>query len=468
MIQDFISNKITEQLPFEPNKSQHQLIGEISSFLMSKERNEIFLLRGFAGTGKTSVVSALVKAMSELQQKFILLAPTGRAAKVFSAYSGHAAYTIHKKIYLQKTDGSFELGYNKYPHTLFIVDEASMISNTAQSGQNPFGSGRLLDDLIEFVYSNDGCRLMLVGDTAQLPPVISEYSPALDPQELKSAGFDVRDFLLTDVVRQSSESGILYNATKVRKQIEDEAFLVKPDLKLNGYGDIENLSGEYLEEKLQDSYRTVGIDESIIITRSNKRANIYSNGIRNKILYKEDELTNGDLLIISKNNYFWAKEHKEIDFIANGDIAEIVRMRKHYDMYDLRFADVTLKLTDYDAEIDTRILLDTLHADTPAEIADINAKLFEKVQEDYMHIPSRRNRMQEMRKDPYLNALQVKFAYAVTCHKAQGGQWKHVYIDHGNIREEMMDIQYYRWLYTAITRATEKVFLINFNKNDEF
>ncbi len=468
MIQDFLAPKIIAQLPFEPTEQQTELIKEISSFLFSRESNEIFLLRGFAGTGKTSIISALVKALAELQQDFLLLAPTGRAAKVFSAYSGYSAFTIHKKIYLQQNDGSFSLGYNKHKNALFIVDEASMISNSAQDGQNPFGSGRLLDDLIEFVHNGDNCRLLFVGDTAQLPPVMKDYSPALEKAELESMGFAVCDFLLTDVVRQSKESGILYNATLLRMQIAEENFLKKPKLELNGFADIENLSSEFVEEKLQDSYREVGENETIIVTRSNKRANIYSNGIRSKILYKEDELTSGDLLIITKNNYFWAKDYKNIDFIANGDIAEIVRIRKYYEMYDMRFADITLRLTDYDTDIDARILLDTLHADTPAKITEINKKLFANVQEDYMHIPNQRKRIKEMRNDPYLNAIQVKFAYAITCHKAQGGQWEHVYIDHGNIREELMDIQYYRWLYTALTRATKKVYLINFeNENNK-
>jgi exodeoxyribonuclease-5 len=466
MISDFLSDKIKTCFPFTPTDEQDVLIKELSSFIMSRNNHEVFLLKGFAGTGKTSVISALVKAYVALEQKFVLLAPTGRAAKVFTSYSGQSAFTIHKKIYRQKSmaseGSSFSLADNLHKHTLFIVDEASMIANYSPEG-SAFGTGCLLDDLIHYVYSGDGCRLLLVGDTAQLPPVMQQMSPALERLKLESYGLTVYEFMLVEVLRQAQESGILFNATFLRKQIEEQHTNKFPKFRLSGFKDVQKVSGEDLIEKIDAAYQTVGIEDSIVITRSNKRSNIYSKGIRNRVLYKEDEISTGDLLMIVKNNYFWSTDYKEIDFIANGDIVEIVRVNKHYDLYGFRFVDLTLRFLDYDLELDARIVLDTLEADSPSAVSELNKKLFAMVSEDYMHIGNARERMKEMRKDPFLNALQVKFAYAVTCHKAQGGQWKYVFIDQGQISEEQLGIDYFRWLYTAFTRASDKVFLVNFS-----
>ncbi|GHT57382.1 ATP-dependent endonuclease [Bacteroidia bacterium] len=460
MLTDFLSNKITENFPFPPTEEQANLISELSAFLLSRESHEAFLLKGFAGTGKTTVISALVRTHVALQQNCVLLAPTGRAAKVFANYSGEKALTIHKKIYRQKPDGAFGLNFNQHKHTLFIVDEASMIGNTNEG--STFGSGFLLDDLIDYVYQGENCRLLLVGDTAQLPPVMQPFSPALERTKLESYGLNVREFLLINVLRQAQESGILFNATALRRQISDEKVNVFPKFKTKGFSDIKRLSGEDFVDAINTSYREVGIEETIVVTRSNKAANIYSFGIRNRVLYKEDQITNGDLLMITRNNYFWGEQYEGLDFIANGDMAEIVRVGRFYEMYGYQFADLTLRLLDYEMEIDARVLLDTLAADTPAAAAALNQTLFTRVQEDYMHIGNKRERYRAMRQDPYLCALQVKFAYAVTCHKAQGGQWAHVYIEQGQVTEEMLGIDYYRWLYTALTRAKEKVFLVNF------
>jgi len=467
MLNDFLTDKISSHFPFTPTEEQHLLIAELSAFLMSRQDMEAFVLKGFAGTGKTSVISALVKTFVELQQKCVLLAPTGRAAKVFSGYSGEKAFTIHKKIYRQKTSSSdayFLLAENLHKHTLFIVDEASMIATFAGEGNSVFGTGCLLDDLIHYVYSGEGCRLLLVGDTAQLPPVMQQNSPALEKLKLESYGLSVREFLLVNVLRQAEKSGILFNATALRNRIAEDKTHFFPFFQLHGFSDIERVSGEELTDKMNTAYDEAGLEDTIVITRSNKRATIYSLGIRNRVLYKEDQITTGDLLMVTKNNYFWSEEYEGLDFIANGDIAEVIRVRKFYDIYGLHFVDVTLRLLDYDMEIDARILLDMLQADTPVAVTALNKQLFSAVSEDYAEIRNSRERIKIMRKDPFLQALQVKFAYAVTCHKAQGGQWKYVFIDQGQISEEQLSVDYYRWLYTAVTRATDKVFLVNFSE----
>ncbi|HET7733163.1 MAG TPA: AAA family ATPase, partial [Paludibacter sp.] len=341
MLQNFIASRIQDQLPFDPTEQQTQLIEELGVFLMSTDSEKAFLLRGYAGTGKTSVVSALVRALNELKQKTILLAPTGRAAKVIAGYSGFPAFTIHKKIYRQKSmsEFRFQLADNLNTHTLFIVDEASMISNIGS--ESTFGSGRLLDDLVEFVYSSDGCSLLLLGDTAQLPPVMQPHSPALERDKLQGYGLKVHEFTLTHVVRQALESGILHNATALRQQLIEERTAEFPRFDLEGFADIRKLNGMELIDEIQRSYDGVGVEDTIVVTRSNKRANIYNNGIRARVMMKEDELTNGDLLMVTRNNYFWNKPYKEIDFIANGDILEVVRVGKHHDIYDFRFVDLT-------------------------------------------------------------------------------------------------------------------------------
>jgi exodeoxyribonuclease-5 len=465
MLSNFLVKKITEQLPFTPTDEQQLLIERLAEFLMSQKTDELFLLRGYAGTGKTSVVAALIKAIIEFKQKAILMAPTGRAAKVFSSYSGHTAFTIHKKIYRQKsmTDFRFELAENLHKHTLFIVDEASMIANGSM-GDNTFGSGRLLDDLISYVYSGEGCRLLLMGDDAQLPPVGQNESPALEVKNLEGYMLSVPEFCLQQVVRQSSESGILHNATLIRNFIHTvQSTSEKPKFELTGFEDIKKLSGSELIDTLNSVYNNVGIENSIVITRSNKQATIYNKGIRYQVLQKEDEISSGDLLMVVKNNYFWAKNYEHLDFIANGDIVEIVRVKKHHEMYDLHFADVSLRFLDYDYELDARVLLDSLHAETPAEMEAINKKLFANVAEDYADIGNKRERMKRITENEYYNALQVKFAYAVTCHKAQGGQWDTVLIDQGYVGDELTE-DYYHWLYTAITRASKKLYLVNFAK----
>lgn len=462
MLHNFIATRIHAQLPFEPTEQQTQLIEALGIFLMSTDNEKCFLLRGYAGTGKTSVVSALVRALNELKQKSILLAPTGRAAKVIAGYSGFPAFTIHKKIYRQKSmsEFRFQLADNLNTHTLFIVDEASMISNTGT--ESTFGSGRLLDDLVEFVYSGQGCSLLLLGDTAQLPPIMQPHSPALELDKLHGYGLKVHEYTLTHVVRQALESGILHNATLLRQQLQDQETSDFPKFELAGFSDIKKLSGMELIDEIQRSYEGVGVEDTIVVTRSNKRANMYNNGIRARVMMKEDELTNGDLLMVTRNNYFWNKPYKEIDFIANGDILQVTRVRKHHEMYGFRFVDLSLRSLDYEWEIDARIWLDALQSESPAVMNEMTNKLFQSVAEDYPEITTKKELYKKILENEYYNALQVKFAYAVTCHKAQGGQWKKVFIDSGQLTDDQLNSDFYRWLYTALTRATETVFLVNF------
>ena len=463
--------QIKRKFLYKPTSEQENALKLLADFLLSPDSDGVFLLKGYAGTGKTSLVSALVKTLDELKQKCILLAPTGRAAKVFSHYAGHSAYTIHRRIYRQRSFSNeldnFTMNVNLHQHTLFIVDEASMISNEGLSG-NLFGSGRLLDDLIQYVYGGQGCRLILVGDTAQLPPVGEEESPALSADVLKGYGLSVTEQVLTQVVRQKLDSGILYNATELRIQMGGDCFGMMPRIRTEGFLDVRRITGADLIETINTCYDQAGMDETIIICRSNKRANLYNNGIRNTILYREDELNTGDILMVAKNNYFWGADVKELDFIANGDIAEVRRVRRIHEMYGFRFADVLLSFPDYgDIELETKVLLDTLHSDSPALTKEESDRLFYAVLEDYQDIPTKRERMKKMKADPWYNALQVKYAYAVTCHKAQGGQWKRVFIDQGYIAEDMLTPDYYRWLYTAFTRATETLYLVNFKLGNE-
>ena len=345
-----------------------------------------------------------------------------------------------------------------------IVDEASMISNDGLSG-SMFGTGRLLDDLVQYVYSGQGCRLMLIGDTAQLPPVGEEESPALSASVLQGYGLEVYEGMLTEVVRQLHDSGILWNATELRRYISEDDFFTLPSIRIVDFPDIKVVPGNELIESISECYDRAGMDETIVVCRSNKRANIYNKGIRNMILYREEELESGDLLMVAKNNYFWAENCKEIDFIANGDIAVVRRVRREREMYGFRFADVLLRFPDYDdLELEVTLLLDTLHTETPALPKEMSDKLFCSVLEDYADISTKRERMKKMKADPYYNALQVKYAYAVTCHKAQGGQWKRVFLDQGYMTEDMLSPDYFRWLYTAFTRATETLYLVNWPK----
>lgn len=468
MINTYLGQQIKTNFPYKPTFEQEKVVKILADFLFCREMDSLFLLKGYAGTGKTSLIGALVKTLDQLEQKCVLLAPTGRAAKVFAHYAGHPAFTIHKKIYRQRSFSNeldnFSINDNLHQHTLFIVDEASMIANDGLSG-SMFGTGRLLDDLVQYVYSGQGCRLMFIGDTAQLPPVGEEESPALSANALKGYGLKVYGGMLTEVVRQLSDSGILWNATELRRYIAEEDFFTLPPIRVEDFPDIKVIPGNELIEAITDSYGHVGLDETIVVCRSNKRANIYNKGIRNTILFREEELETGDLLMVAKNNYYWTEGCKEIDFIANGDIAEVRRVRREREMYGFRFADVVLRFPDYDdMELEVKLLLDTLHTDTPALPKEMNDKLFYSVLEDYADITIKRERMKKMKSDPYYNALQVKYAYAVTCHKAQGGQWKRVFLDQGYMTEDMLSPDYFRWLYTAFTRATETLYLVNWPK----
>ena len=468
MLNNDLSQQIKRNFSYKPTEEQENALNSFSNFLLSPSSEKIFVLRGYAGTGKTSLVSALVKTLGEVGRKCVLLAPTGRAAKVFSLYSHHPAYTIHRRIYRQRVFSgdmeNFTLNTNLHRQTLFIVDEASMIANEGLSGAS-FGTGRLLDDLIEYVYSVPGCSLMLVGDTAQLPPVGEEQSPALSVPVLQGYGLEVTECLLTQVVRQAADSGILYNATLLRHSIMKDACFGLPSVRIGKFPDVKVIQGGDLIEAISDSYDKVGMDETIIICRSNKRANLYNRGIRNTILYREDELNAGDVLMVAKNNYFWGADCKELDFIANGDVAVVRRVRWVREMYGFRFADVVLRFPDYDdLELEVTLLLDTLHTDFPSLPREQGEKLFEAVFEDYAHLSSKRERIKKIKEDPYYNALQVKYAYAVTCHKAQGGQWQRVFLDQGYLTDEMVSPDYYRWLYTAFTRATETLYLVNWPK----
>jgi len=467
MINNYLTQQIKENFPYKPTIEQENVINSLSGFLLNRSSDTAYILRGYAGTGKTSLIGALVKTMDKLGQKVMLLAPTGRAAKVFSAYAGHSAFTIHKKIYRQRSfsndTDNFTINENLNTHTLFIVDEASMISNDGISG-TMFGTGRLLDDLVQFVYSGTGCRLLLMGDTAQLPPVGEPEGPALSAEAIKGYGLHVEESTLTQVVRQEGDSGILWNATQLRQLItQDDPFASLPKVKLTGFKDVKSVPGAELIDTINECYERDGMEESIIICRSNKRANMYNNGIRNSILDKEEELSSGDILMIAKNNYFWTEKIKEIDFIANGDIAVVRRVRRTKELFGFRFAEVLLTLPDYDDfELEVNLLLDTLHSDSPALPKADNDRLFYSVLEDYADISNKRDRMKKMKADPFYNALQVKYAYAITCHKAQGGQWKNVFIDQGYMKDEYLTPDYLRWLYTAFTRATGHLYLVNY------
>jgi exodeoxyribonuclease-5 len=467
LVQNF-GRAVLSHLPYEPNREQTMLIASLSFFCINQEPESLLLINGYAGTGKTSLTGALVRALADFGKKTVLLAPTGRAAKVFSEYSGHSAFTIHRKIYRQKSYspeyGNFLLAENKHVDTFFIVDEASMIPNASAEGA-VFGTGRLLDDLIHYVYSGVRCHLILLGDNAQLPPVGFTESPALSVEQLRSYGLKVYETQLTLIARQNEGSGILHNATLLRNNMSCRENLVKPVLHLSEYNDIEVLSGEYMSETISDCYDRDGLNETIVITRSNKRATMFNAGIRNQILYREDELVSGDMLLVAKNNYFWSEQYEELDFIANGDVARVSRVRGTHKMYGFRYADVTLEFPDHNnIEVDAKVILDGLFSDSPALSREQSERLFTEI---YAELEGdKRTRYKALKQNPYFNALQVKYAYTVTCHKAQGGQWKNVFIDMGYIPEDAFtSLDFYRWLYTAITRARSHVYLINFPLN---
>ena len=469
MISDFFLDKIKQNFPFEPTSQQQEALEKIVSFLFSQKEEALFLLRGYAGTGKSSLLGALVKTMTEFKQKTILLAPTGRAAKVFSSYANHPAFTIHKKIYRQQKFagdfGSFGLMDNLHKDTLFIVDEASMISNNGLDSSY-FGTGRLLDDLIHYVYSGENCRLLLIGDSAQLPPVMEDDSPALQTAVLEGYGLEVHEAMLSQIVRQAESSGILYNATNIRNALNEGNTEAYPKLILNDFPDIVRINGEDLIDEISSAYDREGLENTMIISRSNKRSNIYNQGVRNRILYKEEELSTGDMLMVTKNNYHWTENIEGIDFLANGEIVEVLRIRREQELYGFRFRDVLVRSIDYDIELEIKILMDTLYSDAAGLTRERSEELFLNIMEDYSDISTRPAKMKKLKTDPFYNAVQVKFAYAVTCHKAQGGEWDTVFLDLGYISEEHLGIGFYRWLYTAITRAGKKLYLVNLP--DEF
>ena len=501
MIVDELKYKILEQFGFPPTPEQANALDVFARFMTDRNPHAVMILRGSAGTGKTSLSGAIVRTMKAIGQKVMLLAPTGRAAKVFSLSSGSPAFTIHRRIYREKAfsgvDGQFNLNDNLYTDTLFMVDEASMISNLGLGGTS-FGSGCLLDDLVHFVYQGHNDRLMLIGDKAQLPPIGEEESPALHSAMLEGYGLSVYECDLNEVLRQSEQSGILYNATMIRQMITHDDITQLPKIHFSGFSDIQQMPGAELIEALADSYHHVGLDDTIVVTRSNKRANIFNQGIRNMVLDRDEELSQGDILMIVKNNYYWMEEErkkikesevksnvaetanhkvqsskfqvqsKEVQskelpaFLANGDRAKVLRVRRRIDLYGFRFATLLLQFPDYDNyELEATVLLDTLTSEAPALTHEQQEQLFRQIEEDYQDIPLKADRMKAIRQDRFFNALQVKFAYAVTCHKAQGGQWAHVYVDQGYMTDDMLTPDYIHWLYTAFTRATEKLYLVN-------
>lgn len=492
MIADELTYMIAEKLGFEPTAEQLAAMRTFAAFMTDRSDRVLMIMRGSAGTGKTSVAGAMVRTMKQLGCKVVLMAPTGRAAKVFALNAGHAACTIHRRIYRQRSlGGGFSLAPNMLSDTLFMIDEASMIAN-AGSMDTLFAGGRLLDDLTSFVYGGRNCRMILIGDRAQLPPVGEEESPALSAAFMEGYGLKVYESDLNEVVRQDSMSGILFNATAIRSLITRDRLTLMPKVKFSGFADVVMVNGSELIESLASSYSEVGMDETMVVTRSNKRANIYNQGIRNTVLGREEMLTTGDMIMVVRNNYYWAGKDAPTDagikkdaakkadrgesdttdtattgisFLANGDRAVVQRVRNVRELYGFRFADLWLQLPDYDNyELQATVITDSLMTEAPALTREQNNRLFENAMEDYSDIRLKTDRIKKIKEDPYFNALQIKFAYAVTCHKAQGGQWAHVYLDQGYMTDDMLTPEYIHWLYTAFTRATEKLFLVNWPK----
>lgn len=491
MIKDYFRELFLQNFGHIPTSDQIEAIDDLCHFILEPEADSVFILRGFAGTGKTSLVSALVKTMQQLGRDCELMAPTGRAAKVLSLYADHTAYTIHKRIYRQKSidkDSLFTLNFNMRTNLLFICDEASMISNDEYQGSSIYGTGRLLDDMIHFIYGGKGCRLILMGDTAQLPPVGEGESPALQDDELRCFGMDVMSHTLKKVVRQAESSGILWNATHLRQLMDTEDIFSLPRLRFSGFADIRIIQGNELIDAIEQCYHNDGEDDTIIVTRSNKRAIIYNNGIRGQILWREEAMEGGDMMMVAKNNYYWTErmnaellanacaEGKKpedadsvpFDFIANGDTIIIRRIRNERCLYGFTFADAEVEFPDYDHfTMQLTVLTDTLQSEAPALTREQQEQLYDKIMEDYSYDPalrSKSDRLKALKQDPYYNALQIKYAYAITCHKAQGGQWSNVFIDQGYMTEEMLGPDYFRWLYTAITRATKRVYMVNWKE----
>jgi len=466
-----IRNLFLETFPHTPTNGQNILINKLSEFILSKNEPALFLLKGYAGTGKTSMVSAMVHILPQLRLRSVLLAPTGRAAKVLTSYSRKKAHTIHRFIYWATTgsDGRINLVLqnNKHKNTIFIVDEASMIPDgTTSLDSTSLFNRSLLEDLFNFVYNpQNNCKIILIGDTAQLPPVGLEISPALEEEYLKASfGLYLDSYEITEVVRQSLTSGILANATYLRRKLAADSYEL-PFFGVRKYQDINKISGLELEDLLNQCYSASDQENTIVVTRSNKMANIYNQQIRVRILYQEDEIASGDFMMIVKNNYFWLPENSAAGFMANGDIIQLTRIRKIEEMYGFRFADVSVRMVDYpdEPEQDVKIILDTIMTESPALPQQDNNRLFNEVMKDYEDIPNRRKRLDKLKLNPYFNALQIKFAYAMTCHKTQGGQWENVFVDQGYIRDDMINKEYIRWMYTALTRASKNLFLVNFN-----
>ena len=467
MLNTYIAGQIYAKISFETTFSQKKVIEKLSDYLSSPDFERIFVLNGYAGTGKTTILSVLVEVLEEMNIKSVLLAPTGRAAKVLARYSGREAQTIHKRIYRERTTADYEsrfsLNLNRERGAVFIVDEASMITDSTFEGQI-FGSGSLLDDLVRYVRSGKEWRLIIVGDNAQLPPVGSDFSPALDPATMSRYG-EVVYASMDDVVRQQAESGILFNATMVRCMLENNLIEV-PRLDLS-FEDVQSISGGEVMELVQDCYDRYGRDETIVITRSNKRANRYNEGIRRYNLSAEEAIESGDQLMVVKNNYYYTEriENCPMSFMANGDVALLRRIRRFEDFYGFHFAEATLRFPDYnDTEIECKILLDTLSSKSPSLTPTQSRQLLEEVEKDYLDVKSKIKRLKEIRENPHYNAVQVKFAYAITCHKAQGGQWRAVFVDRALFGDEPMTRDMLRWLYTALTRATERLYIVNFDE----
>ncbi|MBO5983441.1 MAG: AAA family ATPase [Rikenellaceae bacterium] len=467
MLNTYIARQIYEKISFESTFSQKKVEDMMSDYLSEPKTEQIFVLNGYAGTGKTTLLAAVVEVLGAMQVPTVLLAPTGRAAKVLSRYCHRTALTIHKRIYRERTTADYEshfsLDVNKERGAVFIVDEASMLADATSEGQI-FGSGSLLDDLIKYIRSGRDCRLILVGDNAQLPPVGAAFSPALDRDVMSGYG-EVVYASMDDVVRQQAESGILFNATMLRCMLENEIYEV-PQLDMS-FADVESISGGEVMEKVQECYDRYGRDETIIITRSNRRANRYNEGVRRYNLSAEEAIESGDCLMVVKNNYYYTEREKEcpMSFAANGDVVQLRKIYRFEDFYGFHFADALLSFPDYnDFELRCRILLDTITSESPSLTREESRRLLQEVEQDYLDIKSRIKRLKEIRENPHFNAVQVKFAYAITCHKAQGGQWKAVFVDRALFGDEPMTGDMLRWLYTAFTRATERLYLVNFDE----
>jgi exodeoxyribonuclease-5 len=470
MNEKIITSFLLREFPYEPTPGQQILIERLGHFLTSswENPNALFMLKGYAGTGKTTIVTALVNVLPQLKKRFVLLAPTGRAAKVLAGYTQKQANTIHRKIYFARTtkEGTIalKLQQNLHKNTLFIVDEASMIQNSSMNDSSMFSVRNLMDDLFFYIYSGENNKILFIGDTAQLPPVGLENSPALDPEFLKkSYHLDVESYELTEVVRQARDSGVLSNATLIRRIIDRQEFRL-PLFSLETFRDIARITGSDLEEALNSAYSSSVRENNVVICRSNKRANVFNQEIRKRILFYDEEINTGDYMMVVKNNYFWLPEESSAGFIANGDIIELKRIRSIHEMYGFRFADVTIRFLDYpdEQELDVKILLDTIRSESPALTQADNNRLFQEVMKDFEDVANKRKRIEKVKISPYFNALQVKFAYALTCHKTQGGQWETVFLDQCYLNERLMNVEYLRWLYTAVTRATKRLFLINF------